>query len=118
MRLIHRLEPLWWILFGAGGFATALFLLGLFFCIALAFPLGLFGDSVATFNRMRTLFDNPVGKLVLAVVLSLSFWHAAHHTRHLALDLGLERAEAGVSYLVYGGALLGTLLTLAIVAAI
>jgi fumarate reductase subunit D len=118
MRLIHRLEPLWWILFGAGGFATALFLPALFLCVALLFPLGVFGDSIATFQRMRTLFANPVGKLVLAAVLSLAFWHAAHHTRHLALDLGFEKTEAGVSYLVYGAALLGTLLAFGIVAAI
>jgi fumarate reductase subunit D len=118
MNLIHRLEPLWWLLFGAGGFATALVLPALFFCMALAFPLGLFGDPVATFLRMRTLFANPVGQGVLFAVLSLSFWHAAHHTRHLALDLGFEKAEAGVSFVVYGAALAATLLTAAILAAL
>jgi fumarate reductase subunit D len=115
MRLIHRLEPLLWLLFGAGGFAAALFLPGLFFCIAVIFPTGLFGDPNESFQRMRTLFANPVGQGVLIAVLSLSFWHAAHHTRHLALDLGFEKAEAGVSFLVYGAALLATLLTVVVV---
>ena len=118
MRLIRLLEPLWWLLFGAGGFAAAMVLPALLFAVALAFPLGWFGDDLRTFARMRILFGNPVGQLLLIVVFSLTFWHSAHHLRHFALDLGLGRQETAVSYLLYGGALVATLATVGIVSSL
>ena len=108
MKLVHRLEPLFWLLFGAGGFAAALILPMLFFVLAIGFPLGWFGDATTTFVRMRTLFANPVGQLLLIAIPSLTFWHSAHHLRHFALDLGFERLEGPVSFALYGGAALGT----------
>lgn len=114
MSLIHRLEPVWWMLFGAGGVLSATFYPALLLALCFAFPLGWFGDEVATFHRMRTLFANPVGQLLLIVGISTSLFHAAHHTRHLALDLGVH-AEAAVSYLAYGGALVGTLVAIGLV---
>ncbi len=107
-QLIHRLEPLWWLLFGAGGFVAALLLPAFFFVIAIAFPLGWFGDPLTTFQRMQTLFANPVGQLIWIVVPSLIFWHAAHHLRHFGLDLGLQRLEGPLSAGLYGLAALGT----------
>ena len=115
MRLIRIFEPLWWLLFGAGGFAAAMLLPAFLLVLGVAFPLGWFGDPVETFLRMRTLFANPVGQVVLIAVVSLTLWHSAHHLRHFALDLGLERLHAPVAYVLYGGALLGTLATVAIV---
>ena len=109
------LEPLWWMLFGAGGFAAALVLPALLFGITLAFPLGWFGDDLSTFQRMRVLFGNPVGQGLLIAVFSLTFWHSAHHLRHFALDLGLGGQGTAVSFLLYGGALVATLATVGIV---
>ena len=54
---------------------------------------------------------NPVGKVVLAAMISLIFWHSAHHLRHLAYDLGMHSRAASISLGVYGLALLGTLLS-------
>ena len=116
MKLIRLLEPLWWVLFGAGGFAAAMVLPGLLLVVCLAFPAGVFGDATTTFNRMHTLFGNALGQLVLIAVFSLTFWHCAHHLRHLSIDLGYVEQQAPVSYALYGGALLGTLVTTAIVA--
>ena len=118
MRLIRALEPLWWLLFGAGGFAAALFLPALLFVLAFAFPLGWFGDSTETFLRFKQLFANPIGKTLLILVISLTFWHAAHHLRHFAIDLGFQNQQTPVSYLLYGLALVGTLATIAIVSAL
>ena len=115
MKLIRSLEPLWWMLFGAGGFAAAMTMPALLFVICLAFPLGWFGDANTTFQRMQTLFANPVGQLVLIAVIALTLWHSAHHLRHFAMDLGLAHLQAPVSYALYGLALLGTLATVAIV---
>lgn len=118
MTLIRKLEPVLWMLFGAGGFAAALILPGLFFMVAIGMPLGLFGDSLATFQRMRILFGGLVGQKLLAIVCTLVFWHAAHHLRHFAFDLGLHRFQLPLSYGLYGLALLGTLATVALVGAL
>lgn len=116
MKLIRALEPVWWALFGAGGFAAAMILPALLLAVGLLFPTGAFGDATTTFHRMHTLFGNPVGQLVLIAVVSLVFWHSAHHLRHFAIDMGYAEQQAVVSYVVYGGALLGTLVTAAVVA--
>lgn len=115
MKLIRALEPLWWMLFGAGGFMASFFLPGLLFVLAFAFPLGWFGDSTETFLRFNHLFANPIGKGLLIAVISLTFWHAAHHLRHFSIDLGFQHQQAPVSYLLYGGALVGTLATIVVV---
>jgi fumarate reductase subunit D len=113
--LISRLEPLFWILFGAGAFMAAMLLPALFLVLAIGFPLGWFGAPLETFERMRFLVANPAGKLVLALLFSLIFWHSAHHLRHFAFDLGLHRMANAVSLTVYGLAALGTLLAFGVV---
>jgi fumarate reductase subunit D len=117
VRLIHRLEPIWWLLFGAGGFVAALILPGLVIGLELG-ALGAFGDYATSYHRVHGLVSNPAGRVILAGVLCLVFWHSAHHLRHFALDLGLKRIEALVAYGVYGLALLSSLATIAAVAAL
>ena len=118
MKLIRALEPLWWMLFGAGGFMAAFFLPALLFVLAFAFPLGWFGDSTETFLRFKQLFANAIGKTLLILVISLTFWHAVHHLRHFAIDLGFQDVQGPVSHLLYGGALVGTLASIAIIGAL
>ena len=112
---MKRLEAMWWLLFGAGGFAGALLLPALYFMIAVGFPLGWFGGPTETFLRMRTLFANPVGQLVLIVAIALPFWHSAHHLRHFAIELGFPHTDRLVGGLLYALAGVGTLLTFGIV---
>jgi fumarate reductase subunit D len=107
--LIHRLEPLFWALFGAGGFVAALLLPGLVFGLVIAAPLGLFDPGATAHHRMYGLAANPLGRLILFATITLVLWHAAHHTRHLLLDLGLKRLEGPICYVLYGLAGLGTL---------
>jgi fumarate reductase subunit D len=118
MTLIRKLEPIFWMLFGAGGFLASLVLPGLFFMVVIGMPLGLFGDPFTTFVRMSTLFGNPVGKAVLIAVISLVFWHSAHHLRHFAFDIGLHKLQLPLSYGLYGLALAGTIATFAVVGAL
>ena len=115
MKGLHRFEPLLWLLFGGGGFAAALILPALFCVVAILFPLGWFGDPLTTFLRMRTIFANPMGQLLLIGVLSLVYWHSAHHLRHFALDLGLHRLRGPVSVALYGLAGISTLWTVSVV---
>jgi fumarate reductase subunit D len=118
MGLIKRLEPLFWLLFGAGAMLGAMILPMLFFVLAIGFPLGLFGTPVETFLRMKALVDNPVGKTVFGLLISLLLWHVAHHLRHFAYDMGLHDSAPAVSMGVYGLALLGTLVTIGVVSGI
>lgn len=116
MKLIHRLEPFWWLLFGAGGFAAALLLPALLFGIAIAAPQGWFSEYAISYQRMYGLTTNPVGRLLLLALISLTFWHSAHHLRHLAFDLGLRRFQGLVGYGLYGLALLGTAISISLFA--
>jgi fumarate reductase subunit D len=118
VRLLHWLEPLLWLLFGAGGFAAALLLPALMFGVTVAAPVGWFSDYAISYHRVHSLAANPAGRVILAAVISLVLWHAAHHLRHLLLDLGLARFHAPLAYLLYGLALLGTLASVQAVASL
>ncbi len=93
MRLLHKLEPVFWMLFGAGGFAAALILPALMFGLTIAAPAGWLSDYAISYHRVRGLAANPLGQLILAAVISLVLWHAAHHLRHLCLDLGVRVSQ-------------------------
>ena len=108
MSLIHRLEPLFWLLFGAGGFVAALLLPGLVLGFALGGPLGWWSEYATSYHRVRALVGNPIGAPLAALIVSLIAWHSAHHLRHFALDLGLKRLEMPVSFALYGLAALTT----------
>jgi fumarate reductase subunit D len=113
---IHRLEPIWWLLFGAGGFATALFLPGLLLGFSLGTPLGWWSDYAVSYHRVRALVANPIGGPLIALLLSLMAWHSAHHLRHFALDIGWKRLEMPISIALYGLAAVTTLASFAAVA--
>jgi succinate dehydrogenase subunit D len=117
VKLIHKLEPLWWILFGAGGFTACFFLPALLLGVTILAPLGAFGGGLA-YDRAHALAASLPGKVFLAAVISLVLWHCAHHLRHLALDLGGHSVAPIAAYLSYGLALVGTIATLAIVGAL
>jgi fumarate reductase subunit D len=51
-------------------------------------------------------------------VITLVLWHCAHHMRHLLLDLGGHALAPLAAFGSYGLAVLGTVATLAIVAAL
>lgn len=106
------------MLFGAGGAAAATVLPALFFAVAVAAPLGWISPEAISHHRMHGLVSNPIARVVLAATLSLTFWHAAHHLRHFAIDLGFRRAEGVVCLVFYGLALVGTLAAVAAVAAL
>lgn len=114
MKLIHKLEPLWWILFGAGGFTAGFFLPALILGVLILAPLGVIEHGLA-YDRALMLATSLPGKVFLVAVISLVFWHCAHHLRHFALDLGGHALAPIAAYASYGLALVGTIATLAIV---
>lgn len=117
MNLIRKLEPLWWMLFGGGGFIAGFFLPGLIIGVLLLGPSELMSDGLA-FERAHALASSAAGKIFLIAVLTLVFWHCAHHLRHLALDLFGHSVAPIAAFGSYGLALLATLATLSTVLAL
>jgi succinate dehydrogenase subunit D len=117
LKLIHKLEPLWWILFGAGGFTACFFLPALLLGVLILAPTGALGDGLS-YERAHALASSLVGKVFLTATLTLILWHCAHHFRHLLLDLGGRSVASVAAFASYGLALAGTVATFAIVAAL
>jgi len=117
VKLIHKLEPLWWILFGAGGFTAGFFLFPLLLAVLVLAPLGLMSHGLS-YDRAHMLAASLPGKVFLGAVISLVLWHCAHHLRHFMLDIGGHGLAPAAAFLSYGLALAGTIVTLSLVAAL
>jgi fumarate reductase subunit D len=110
MRLWTRVEPLLWLLFVAGGVAAALLLPAGSFALGIAYPAGWYGDAAESYARLRSLFGSLAVQLLVALLQSLVFWHAAHRLRHLLRTFGVER-EAVACTGCYGLAVLASVAT-------
>lgn len=117
MSLIGKLEALFWMLFGAGGFLAALFLPGLIFGVLLIGGNGGFEQGLA-YDRVYLLAASGLGRVLIGAYLALVIWHCAHHLRHLALDLGGHGVAAPAAFLCYAGAIAGTVMAIRAVAAL
>jgi fumarate reductase subunit D len=115
--LIHKLEALLWMLFGAGGFLAALFLPGLILGVLLVGGAGGFEVGLA-YDRVHLLAASTLGRVLIGAFLVLVIWHCAHHLRHLALDLGGHAVAAPAAYFFYALALIGTVVSIQAVAAL
>jgi fumarate reductase subunit D len=97
-------DPLFWLLFAAGGVVSALFMPVLIVLTGVAIPAGWLTE-----DGLLAVLQHPLGRLVLFLVVSLSLFHWSHRFRYALVDLGL--ASLGrQAYLFYGVAGLGTLL--------
>lgn len=119
---LERLEPLLAAVFRIGGSVAAVTLPGLIFALMLAAPMGWLpaisdspagavGSAAGGGLALRSLLASPEAQLVCVGIVSLTFWHAAHHLRLFMLDLELSPIRAPIAYLLYGLALAGTLVS-------
>jgi fumarate reductase subunit D len=106
--LLLRLEPVVWLLFGAGIMVGTLLLPGYLLTVALGGPLGLLPDGALSFERIHAIASNPLGRLVLLALIVLPLWKGAHHTRALAVDLVGARSDVLVGSLLYAVAAIGS----------
>src|SRR5271165_247896 len=102
-------EPLWWGPFSAGMMIGAL-------CVpALIVLTGfLLSGSPEDAPRVQALIRSPLTRLFFVLVISLSFFHAAHRLRYVIFDLGLKSGKLAIAVLLYGLAIAGTVVTVAI----
>ena len=99
-----RTAPLLWLLFAAGGTASAMLLPALVIVTGVAVPAGwVSGD------RLLSLLGNPVTRLVLVGVVFVFLFHWAHRFRYALVDLGFSKLGRQ-AWLFYGIALTGTAL--------
>lgn len=103
-RLKRSNEPVFWLLFGAGGMLAALIGAALVFVLVFAVPLGLMPAEALSYATMHAFAQHWLAKVFLFVVVSLFFWHAVHRIFHSLHDIGIH-AGRGARLLVYGSAL-------------
>lgn len=110
--LLLRLEPVIWLLFGAGILAGTMLLTGWILVVGLGVPLGVVPADALEFERAHMLGSNLIGRLVLVALIALPMWKGAHHLRSLSLDFGGGSRDTLVATGLYGLADLGTLLAI------
>ena len=99
-------EPMVWSLFSAGGMIAALVSPVLILITGIAIPLGIVGSDAISFDRAQAFAGNPIGKLILLVLVVLPLWHGVHRFRFALVALGLNGAKTARGVLCYGFALI------------
>jgi fumarate reductase subunit D len=102
-------EPFVWALFSAGGVIAAWLIPVLLFLYGLAFPLGWL--EAPGYERTLELVRQPLTRLVLFGLCTLSLFHWAHRFRYTLYDgLQIKHLNELIFAFCYGGAILGTAL--------
>ena len=102
------IEPFLWLLFSAGGMASAMLMPALVFLFGVAFPLGWL--SPTTYEPLRMVVMHPITRLVLFGVCMLSLFHWAHRFKYTLYDgLQVQHLNELINLFCYGGAVVGTI---------
>jgi fumarate reductase subunit D len=105
----RSIQPVFWLLFGAGGMLSALIGWMLVFITGIAIPLGLvLSPELFSYPQALALVRHAPVKLFLFAVVALFLWHGAHRIWHSLHDLGIH-AKLASAIACYGIALLATL---------
>ena len=97
-------SALFWLLFSAGGTASAMLLPALVFTTGIAVPAGWVSE-----RELLDLVRNPWTRVVLAGLVLIFLFHWAHRFRYALVDLGLKRL-GGQAWFFYGIAAVGGIL--------
>lgn len=100
-----NIEPLWWGLFSAGGVVAAFLVPVHIFIFGFAVPLGWIPDA-------GELFHHWLVKIYLFVLIALPLYHWAHRFNFTVNDMRLGVPRGPLALFCYGGAIVGTVMTL------
>ena len=110
-------EPVVWLLFGSGGFIVAFFLPVHIFLYAIAFPLRWLPDP--GYASTLALLRHPLTRVYLGLLLFFCFFHAAHRIRLTLSDVfNMRSLNTLLGAVCYGGAIIGTILTIFLLATV
>jgi len=100
-------EPLLWLLFSAGGVASAMLMPILLLLFGIAFPLGwMVGPG---HEQILRVLSHPLTRLVLVALSVLSLFHWAHRFRHTLYDgLQIKHLNEVIAIVSYGVAVAGS----------
>ena len=91
----RSIQPVFWLLFGAGGMLSALIGWMLVFITGIAIPLGLFlSPDLFSYPHALALARNAFVKAFLFAVISLFLCHGALRIWHTLHDLGIHAKTA------------------------
>ena len=113
--LLLKLEPLIWFMFGQGIMIGTMLLTGWILVLGILMPLGIVDPMNMNYVRAHQLatasvFGLPLGQLVLAAILVLPLWKAAHHVRSLLIDFGGGERDGIVGTVLYLIAIVGSVM--------
>ena len=108
--LLLRLEPVIWLLFGAGIMVGTMLLPAWLLTVGLGGPLGLLPEGALSYDRAHAIASNPIGRLVLLGIIALPLWKGAHHLRALFADWLGHGPDGLVGSLLYAVAVVGSVL--------
>ena len=115
---MHARKPafthlIWWFLFANGGVIAAILLPVHVLIQGILGPLGIVPVVDRHYDTWVRILGNPIVKLYLLVLISLSFFLFAHRLRYFLVDLGVEAARTLLAQVIfYGGAILITAVTI------
>jgi len=107
-QLLLKLEPIIWLLFGAGLSIGTMLLTGFVLVVGLAIPLGWVPADALDYERAHALGSNLIGRLFLLGLIALPMWKGAHHLRSISLDFGGESRDGAVGSFLYLLAIVGS----------
>lgn len=100
-------QPVFWVLFGAGGMLSALVGFALVFVTGIAAPLGITPEHLMSYEGVHAFARNFAGKAFIFAVIALFLWHGAHRIFHSLHDIGVH-SGLPAKLACYGVAMLGT----------
>jgi fumarate reductase subunit D len=112
MKTAHRertFVPLLWLLFSAGGMASAMVIPALLLMFGFAFPLGWI--DAPDHARLGTIVMHPITRLALFGVSVVVLFHWAHRFKYTLYDgLQVKHLNEMINTFCYGGAIVGSII--------
>jgi fumarate reductase subunit D len=104
----------WWFMFANGGAIAAVLLPVTILVAGVLGPLGV-PNWMEDAKHFGWTLSNPLIKLYLAVLIFLTFVHAAHRIRYALFDFGLRGSVVALEWICYGLAIVASIGALALI---